>query len=188
MCIFSRSLFVHLSFFFWPLCCLSLFELWLLISTLVSSNFCLFSFVHCIACPSATYSFWLPLLCTNFCFLFILAVALFELRLLITPLYVQAFFYFYFGRCIVRITVSDYLFGIFIHFFCCYIYTSPPSVLDTALCDTVCQWLTIGRWFSPGTLVSSTNKSDRHAITEILLKVAFNPINHLPRVWQLKWG
>ena len=61
MCIFSRSLFVHLSFFFWPLCCLSLFELWLLISTLVSSNFCLFSFVHCIACPSATYSFWLPL-------------------------------------------------------------------------------------------------------------------------------
>ena len=33
-----------------------------------------------------------------------------------------------------------------------------------------------GQWFSPGTPVSSTNKSDRHDITEILLKVALNPI------------
>jgi hypothetical protein len=29
-------------------------------------------------------------------------------------------------------------------------------------------------WFSQGTLVSSTNKTDRHNITEILLKVALN--------------
>jgi hypothetical protein len=29
-------------------------------------------------------------------------------------------------------------------------------------------------WFSPGTPVSSTNKTDRHDITEILLKVALN--------------
>ena len=36
-----------------------------------------------------------------------------------------------------------------------------------------------GRWFSLGTLdlVSSTNKTDRHDITEILLKVALNSIN-----------
>jgi hypothetical protein len=41
----------------------------------------------------------------------------------------------------------------------------------TTLCDQVCQWLAvaIGQWFSP---VSSTNKTDRHDITEILLKVA----------------
>ena len=32
------------------------------------------------------------------------------------------------------------------------------------------------RWFSPGTLVSSTNNTDRHDLTEILLKVALNPI------------
>jgi hypothetical protein len=32
------------------------------------------------------------------------------------------------------------------------------------------------RWFSPGTQVTSTNKTDRHDITEILLKVAFNTI------------
>ena len=34
-----------------------------------------------------------------------------------------------------------------------------------------------GRWFSPGTPVSSTNKNDHHDITEILLKVALNTIN-----------
>jgi hypothetical protein len=37
------------------------------------------------------------------------------------------------------------------------------------LCDKVCLCLTAGRWFSPGTPVSYTNKTDRHDITEILL-------------------
>jgi hypothetical protein len=32
------------------------------------------------------------------------------------------------------------------------------------------------RWFSPGTPVSSTNKTDRHNIIKILLKVALNTI------------
>jgi hypothetical protein len=32
------------------------------------------------------------------------------------------------------------------------------GVLDTTLCDKVCQWLAAGHWFSP---VSSTNKTDR---------------------------
>jgi hypothetical protein len=36
--------------------------------------------------------------------------------------------------------------------------------------------LATGRWFSPGLPVSSTNKTDRHDITEILLKVALNTI------------
>jgi hypothetical protein len=41
-------------------------------------------------------------------------------------------------------------------------------VLDTALCDKVCQWLATVRWFSPGTPpVSSTNKADRHDISII---------------------
>ena len=54
----------------------------------------------------------------------------------------------------------------------------PPrrDVLDTTLCDKVCQWLATGQWFSPGTLVSSTNKTDRYDITKILLKVALNTI------------
>jgi hypothetical protein len=36
-----------------------------------------------------------------------------------------------------------------------------------------------GRWFSPGTPVSSTNKTDNDYITEILLKVGLNTINLL---------
>jgi hypothetical protein len=59
-------------------------------------------------------------------------------------------------------------------------YTDTPvrwGVLDRALCDQVCQWLVTGRWFSPGTPVSSTNKNDSPDITEILLNVAFNSIN-----------
>jgi hypothetical protein len=50
------------------------------------------------------------------------------------------------------------------------------GVLHTSLCDKVCQWLEAGRWFSLGTPVSSTNKTDRHDITAILLKVVLNTI------------
>ena len=46
----------------------------------------------------------------------------------------------------------------------------------TTLCDKVCQWLGTSRWFSPGPPVSSTNKTDCHDITEILLKVTLNTI------------
>jgi hypothetical protein len=45
------------------------------------------------------------------------------------------------------------------------------------LCDKVCQYLAAGLWFSLGTPVSSTNKTDRHDITEILLKVVLNTVN-----------
>jgi hypothetical protein len=38
-------------------------------------------------------------------------------------------------------------------------------------------WLATGRGFPPGTPVSSTNKTDRHDITEILLKVVLNTIS-----------
>ena len=47
---------------------------------------------------------------------------------------------------------------------------------DTTFCDKGCQWLVAGRWFHPGTLVSFSNKTDRHDIAEILLKVALNSI------------
>ena len=40
----------------------------------------------------------------------------------------------------------------------------------------VCQRLATGRWFSSGTQVFSTNKTDCHNIAEILLKVALNTI------------
>jgi hypothetical protein len=51
------------------------------------------------------------------------------------------------------------------------------SVLDTTLCDKVYQWLATGLLFSPGTPVSSTNKTDRNDLAEILLKVVLNTIS-----------
>jgi hypothetical protein len=54
------------------------------------------------------------------------------------------------------------------------------------LCDKVCQRPTEGRWFSPGIPVSSTNKTDSHNITEILLKVALNTIILTPNPIMVK--
>jgi hypothetical protein len=48
--------------------------------------------------------------------------------------------------------------------------------LDTALCDKIGQLLAAGRWFYLGIPVSSTNKTDGHDITEILLKVQLDTI------------
>jgi hypothetical protein len=55
----------------------------------------------------------------------------------------------------------------------------------TTLCDKVCQWLAKGHWFSPGPPVSSINKTDRHDITEILLKVVLNTITQTD--WLVDW-
>jgi uncharacterized membrane protein (DUF485 family) len=84
--IVCRSLLVLLYFFFWPLCCLSFFDLRLLITPLVSTNF---SFGHCVVCPSSIHGFWLPLWYLQ---TFILAIVL-SVRL--------------------RFTASDYPFGIY---------------------------------------------------------------------------
>ena len=56
----------------------------------------------------------------------------------------------------------------------------------TTLCNNVCQWLVTGQWFSPGRPVSSTNKTDRHDITEILWR--WTPSNkqtnkHINKQW-----
>ena len=45
--------------------------------------------------------------------------------------------------------------------------------------DKVYQLLAHGQWFSPGTPASSTTKTGRHHIAEILLKVALNTINQI---------
>jgi hypothetical protein len=48
-----------------------------------------------------------------------------------------------------------------------------------AASDKVYQLLARGRWFSPGTSASSTTKTGRHDIAEILLKVALSTINQI---------
>ena len=55
------------------------------------------------------------------------------------------------------------------------------GVLDTTLCDKVWQWLSAGLWFSP------TNKTDRHDITEILLKVTLNTMPLALTLFMHKW-
>ena len=47
----------------------------------------------------------------------------------------------------------------------------------TAASDKVYQLLAQGRWFSAGTPASSTTKTGRYDIAEILLKVALNTKN-----------
>jgi hypothetical protein len=48
-----------------------------------------------------------------------------------------------------------------------------------AASDKVYQLLAHGQWFSPGTPASSTIKTGRHHIAEILLKVALSTINQI---------
>jgi hypothetical protein len=57
-----------------------------------------------------------------------------------------------------------------------HMYVNISLIIPPTLCEKVCQWLATGWWFSQGTPVSSTNKTDCHDITEILLKVALNSI------------
>jgi hypothetical protein len=45
------------------------------------------------------------------------------------------------------------------HYSCEFEPCSWRGVLDTTLCDKVCQWLASGQWFSPDTLVASANKT-----------------------------
>ena len=58
----------------------------------------------------------------------------------------------------VVLSTTTYAIGAYHLKFCEFESCSLWDVLDTTLCDKVCQWL----WFSPGTC---------HDITEILLKV-----------------
>jgi hypothetical protein len=48
-----------------------------------------------------------------------------------------------------------------------------------AASDQIYQLLAHGRCFSPGTPASSTTKTGRHDIAEILLKVALSTINQI---------
>jgi hypothetical protein len=48
----------------------------------------------------------------------------------------------------------------------------------TSLYEVKYKWFPKGGGFSPGSPVSPPKKIDRHNITEILLKVALNTINH----------
>jgi hypothetical protein len=66
---------------------------------------------------------------------------------------------------------TTYAISAYHHLSCEFEFRWWRGVLDTTLCDKVCQWLATGRWFSPN------NNTDCHDITEtVLLKVALNTI------------
>ena len=86
-------------------------------------------------------------------------------------------------RIVVGFTTT-YAISAYHHWCCEFESRSGRGVLDTTLCDKVCQWLATCRWFSLYPQVSSTNETDRHDITEILLKVALNTIKQTNIVCQ----
>ena len=60
MCMFCRSLFVLLYFFFWPLCCLFFFDIQILIIPLVFSNSSYFTYFNRIGDCGAMISLLVP--------------------------------------------------------------------------------------------------------------------------------
>ena len=54
------------------------------------------------------------------------------------------------------------------------------------LCDQVFQWLATGLWYSPDPPVSFTNTTDRHGLTELLLKAISQPTINIGWYWSLK--
>ena len=92
-------------------------------------------------------------------------------------------FYFWDRRGRERMVVrfkTTYTISVYHHKSCEFESRSWRGGIDTSLCDKVCQSLATDWWFSPFTAISSTNKADRHNITEILSKVALNTITLTP--------
>ena len=61
-----------------------------------------------------------------------------------------------------------------VHYFVNTSITATCMFVEVSHALQVCQWLAVGWWFSPGTPISSTNKTDHSEKTEILLKMAIN--------------
>jgi hypothetical protein len=148
--------------------CRSLFVLFLLAIMLSV----LLSFGHYVVCSSV---FW-PLCCLFFCLLAIMLSVL------------------------LRYTDSDYPFGIFKLFFHAQLISKFVKitllvwgsnlclrVLFTTSCDSVYKYLSAaGRWFSEGTSVSSTIKTDNFNIADTLIEVDLN--TRVGKVWRYQRG
>jgi hypothetical protein len=71
---------------------------------------------------------------------------------------------------------TTYAISAYHHYSCEFEPRSMQGILDTTLSGQVCQGHATDRLFSPGIQVSSTNKTERHDIAEMMLKVALNTI------------
>jgi hypothetical protein len=97
--------------------------------------------------------------------------------------YVMKFVSHGYDHIVVGFTTA-YAISVCHHYRCEFKSHSWRGVPETSLCDKVCEWLVAGRWFSPDTPVSSTNKTERNDITDILLKVALSTI--ISNTWNVK--
>jgi hypothetical protein len=100
-----------------------------------------------------------------------LVIWLFKQCLVLSPSWLQSYGSWIYNYCVIRA---------YHHLSCEFEARSFRGVLETTLCDKVCQWLATGRWYSPNTPVSSTNKTDRHNIADMLLNVVLNTITDSP--------
>ena len=83
--------------------------------------------------------------------------------------YVLLFLAYFYGGCDVLVVIVR---SLDLELYVISAYHHWRGVLDTTLCDEICQLLATGQWFSLSIPVTSTNnKTDHHYITEILLKV-----------------
>ena len=64
-----------------------------------------------------------------------------------------------------------------------FVYYKKGCTRLAAASDKAYQLLAHGRWFSPGTSASSTTKTGRDDIVEMLLNIALNTINQIK-----SWG
>ena len=81
-----------------------------------------------------------------------------------------------FKKCNTRVNLKSWWFtsnGIRCEFESC---SGEVNSIQHNVIKFVSQLLTTVLWISPGTPVSSTDKTDRHDITDILLKVVLNTI------------
>jgi hypothetical protein len=67
------------------------------------------------------------------------------------------------------------------HAISAYYHYSCEFIARCALCN-VCQWLTTCWWFSLGTPLSSTNKTDRHDIAEVALNTITPTIGNIIKI------
>jgi hypothetical protein len=67
----------------------------------------------------------------------------------------------------------------------CFVNYTKGCIRLAAASDKAYQLLAHGQWFSPGTPASSTTKTGRHDIAEILLKVALSTKNQIIYIWEI---
>ena len=153
----------------------------------LNKNQCCTSYLDAIICVArTTISAHLPTFSTNFLSpWYLLNIWYIITESVSCPIKLYGFLYNKICDIIIQGASWPWSYGSWIYNYLCNQFLSPLmfwvqiSIREkcTTLCDKVCQWLAT---------VSSTNKTDRHDITEILLKGALNTNNQANIIIQSK--